>query len=59
MSGPDLRCDDVTRELAAPSADRDCAALADHLAGCPSCSTFAAGVDALDRLWVVTRPAEP
>jgi len=49
----------VTRELAVPTAGCDRAALSDHLAGCPACSSFAADADAFDRLWDVTRPLEP
>jgi hypothetical protein len=58
MSEP-LRCDDVTRALAVPTADGDAAALAGHLATCPACSDFAGRLAQLDRLWQATRPAEP
>ena len=54
-----MRCDEVVRELAAPTADRDRAAMADHLAGCPACAEWARRAEALDRLWDATRPAEP
>ena len=54
-----MRCDEVVRELAAPTADRDPAAMADHLAGCPACAEWARRAEALDRLWDATRPAEP
>jgi hypothetical protein len=52
-------CDDVTRELAAPTADRDPAALAEHLAACPHCAHWAARDARLTRLWEATRPDEP
>ena len=58
MSGP-LRCDDVTRELAVPTAQRDASAVAEHLATCPACSDLARRLEHLDRLWQATRPAEP
>lgn len=54
-----MRCDEVIHELAAPTADRDRAELADHLAGCPGCAEWARRAEGLDRLWEATRPAEP
>src|SRR5689334_1067614 len=54
-----MRCDDVVRELAASTADRDRAAIAEHLAGCPACAAWARRAEGLDRLWEATRPAEP
>ena len=36
-----MRCDEVIRELAVPTDDRDSAALAEHLASCPSCAGWA------------------
>jgi hypothetical protein len=54
-----MRCDEVIRELAAPTDDRDGTALADHLAGCPSCSEWARQAAQLDQLWDATRPPEP
>ncbi len=54
-----MRCDEVIRELAAPTDDRDATALADHLAGCPSCSAWARQAAQLDQLWDATRPSEP
>jgi hypothetical protein len=54
-----MRCDDVIRELAAPTDSRDTASLADHLSRCPSCATWAERAARLDRLWQVTQPAEP
>jgi len=50
-----MRCDDVTRELAAPSGRLDPSALAAHLAACPAC----AGAARLTRLWAASRPAPP
>ena len=58
MSGP-MHCDDVTGELAAPTAGCDLAALADHLAACPACSLFAKRAAHLDHLWEITRPVAP
>src|SRR5262249_27931709 len=54
-----MRCDEVVRELAAPTADRDRAELADHLAGCSACAEWARRAEGLDRLWEATRPVEP
>jgi len=54
-----MRCDEVIRELAVPTDDRDGTALADHLAGCPSCVAWADRAARLDRLWNATRPLEP
>ena len=54
-----MRCDDVIRELAAPTDSRDTASLADHLNRCPSCAAWAERAARLDRLWQVTQPAEP
>jgi hypothetical protein len=54
-----MRCDEVVRELSAPTADRDRAAMAEHLAGCSACAEWARRVQGLDRLWDATRPAEP
>jgi hypothetical protein len=54
-----MRCDEVVRELAAPTADRDRAAVAEHLAGCSACADWARRAEGLDRLWGATRPAEP
>lgn len=54
-----MRCDEVIRELSAPTDDRDGAALADHLAACASCAGWARLVDRLDRVWDATRPVEP
>jgi hypothetical protein len=54
-----MRCDEVIRELAAPTDDRESAALAAHLGGCPSCSEWARQAARLDRLWDATRPPDP
>jgi hypothetical protein len=56
---PIMRCEEVIRELAAPTDMRDAAALADHLSRCPSCAAFSDRAVWLDRLWEATRPAEP
>jgi hypothetical protein len=54
-----LRCDDVTRELAAPTPGLDASALTDHLASCPRCAAAAARDAEFTRLWDETRPEEP
>jgi hypothetical protein len=54
-----MRCDEVTRELAVPTEDRDRTALAEHLAGCPSCAAWSHRAALLDQLWDATRPAQP
>lgn len=54
-----MNCDEVIRELAAPTDDRDSAALAEHLTDCRSCADWARSAEQLDRLWDVTRPHEP
>jgi hypothetical protein len=54
-----MRCEEVVSELAAPTPDRDRAAMADHLAGCSACAEWARRADRLDQLWEATRPAEP
>jgi hypothetical protein len=54
-----MRCDDVIRELAAPTDDRDTAAVADHLSTCPACAGWAKRNAQIDRLWEATRPFEP
>ena len=54
-----MRCDEVIRELAAPTDDRDATALAEHLAGCSSCSAWVRQAARLDQLWNATRPSEP
>jgi hypothetical protein len=54
-----MRCDDVIRELAVPTDDRNTAVLSEHLANCSSCTDWAKRAAQLDRLWDATRPAEP
>jgi hypothetical protein len=54
-----MHCHEVVRELSAPTANRDRAAMAKHLAGCSACAEWARRVEAIDRLWDATRPAEP
>jgi hypothetical protein len=54
-----MRCDLAIRELAVPTDDRDSAALAEHLAICPSCAGWAKRAGQLDRLWDATRPTAP
>jgi hypothetical protein len=54
-----MRCDEVIRELAAPTDDRDETVLAAHLAGCSSCADWARRAALLDQLWDATRPSEP
>jgi hypothetical protein len=54
-----MRCDEVVRELSAPTTNRDRAAMAEHLTGCSACAEWARRVEAIDRLWDATRPAEP
>jgi hypothetical protein len=54
-----MRCDEVIRELAVPTGDRDRTLLAGHLADCPSCVAWARRAALLDQLWDATRPGEP
>jgi hypothetical protein len=54
-----MRCDEVVRELAAPTDGRDREAIAEHLAACSACAEWARRGELLDRLWETTRPAEP
>ena len=54
-----MRCDEVVRELAAPTGNRDREAMAEHLAACSACAEWARRAGDLDRLWGATRPAEP
>jgi hypothetical protein len=54
-----MRCEEVVSELAAPTPDRDRAAMADHLGGCSACAEWARRADRLDQLWEATRPTEP
>jgi hypothetical protein len=54
-----MRCDDVIRELAAPTDARDSASLSEHLNHCSSCAAWAERAARLNRLWQVTQPVEP
>jgi hypothetical protein len=54
-----MRCDEVIRELAAPSECRDEPGLAHHLSECKNCADWADRAGRLDRLWEATRPADP
>ncbi len=54
-----MRCDQVIRELAVPSDDRDPTAIAGHVTSCPACAAWANRAVQLDRLWQATRPSEP
>ncbi|MFI5455409.1 MAG: hypothetical protein ACHRXM_08145 [Isosphaerales bacterium] len=54
-----MRCDEVIRELAVPTDERDSTALAEHLPRCPACAAWAERAAGLDRLWNDTRPPEP
>jgi hypothetical protein len=54
-----MHCDEVIRELAAPSDDRKSVAISEHLTACASCAGWAERAVQLDRLWEVTRPIEP
>jgi len=54
-----MHCEDVIKELAAPTEGRDTAALGDHLRRCSSCAAWAQRAAQLDSLWQATQPAEP
>jgi hypothetical protein len=54
-----MHCDEVIRELAVPTDDRDSTALGEHLADCVSCARWARRAALLDRLWDATRAPEP
>lgn len=54
-----MRCDEVTRELAVPTGALDAASVAQHVASCPSCASWAEASARLDRVWEATRPADP
>ena len=54
-----MNCDEVIRELAVPTDDRDPAALAEHLANCPSCASWVKKDAEFRHLWDATRPADP
>ena len=62
-----MRCDELIRELAVPTDDRDpgtvaehlVSAVADHLANCSSCAAWARREAQFGELWNATRPVEP
>jgi hypothetical protein len=54
-----MRCEDVSRELAAPTGLPTPAEMADHLASCPGCAERSRRSARLDRIWEATRPPEP
>ena len=54
-----MHCHEVVRELAVPTGELDASGLAEHLARCPRCASWAEDAARLDRLWEATRPAEP
>jgi hypothetical protein len=54
-----MLCEEVIRELAVPTDDRDAASLAEHLARCPSCADWVKRAAQFDRLWEATSPASP
>src|SRR5262245_23671864 len=54
-----MRCDEVIRELAAPTGGQRSTALSEHLASCPGCALWARRAEQLDELWEATHPAEP
>ncbi len=54
-----MRCEDVTRELAAPTGNPAPADLAGHLDSCPGCAEWARSSARFDRIWESTRPAQP
>jgi hypothetical protein len=54
-----MNCDEVIRELAVPTDDRDSVALAEHVSRCRTCAHWAQRAEEFDRVWNVTRPQEP
>jgi hypothetical protein len=54
-----MLCNELIRELAVPTDDRDSAAVAEHLANCTSCASWARRDAQFDRVWNATRPVEP
>lgn len=54
-----MRCDEVTRELAAPTGKVDALALSRHVATCPDCASWAEASARLDLVWSASRPADP
>lgn len=53
-----MRCQDLTRELAARPGIPPSGEAADHLAACPGCAEWSRRSDRLDRIWEETRPPE-
>lgn len=51
-----MRCEDVTRELAAPTGSISQLAISSHLADCVECAQWAERDAKLDRIWDLTRP---
>jgi hypothetical protein len=54
-----MRCVDVIRELAGLTGAVEPADVAEHLAHCPGCASWARRNGALDQLWEATRPSTP
>jgi hypothetical protein len=54
-----MHCDEVIRELAVPTDERDSAVLAEHLASCHQCSAWATRDAEFEHLWNATRSGEP
>ena len=54
-----MRCDEISRELSAPTGRLDSSAVSAHLKDCSLCANWANQVKKLDDLWDATRPAEP
>ncbi len=54
-----MRCDEVSRELSAPTGRLDPSAVSAHLEDCSACASWANQVKQLDQVWSSTRPAEP
>jgi hypothetical protein len=54
-----MHCDEVIRELAVPTDERDSAVLAEHLASCHQCSAWATRDAEFEYLWNATRSGEP
>jgi hypothetical protein len=54
-----MRCNEVLRQLAVPTDERESAVIDEHLARCPSCAAWAERARGLDRLWKATQPPEP
>jgi hypothetical protein len=54
-----MHCEPVIREMSVPSGEVSSADLAAHLAACPACALRAEREARFDRVWEMTRPAEP